>query len=97
MASLVVLECNLWLNLTDIKDTDHVALLDSPVSPGGLFGSVVDGFTQRFTEAQKSSQAMHYFLPKRAGPSTDTSRSKLPPQQQRLPHRQGPSREWSPI
>lgn len=36
MASLVVLESHLWLNLTEIKDADKTALLDSPVSPSGL-------------------------------------------------------------
>lgn len=50
-ASLVVLEPHLWLNLMDIKDTYWVALLDSSVSPTRLLGSIVDGFTQRFTEA----------------------------------------------
>lgn len=40
MANLVVHEHHLWLNLTEIKDTD-AALLDSPVSPSGLFGSAV--------------------------------------------------------
>lgn len=44
MANLVVLELHLWLNLTEIKDTDKTVFLDSPVSPTGLFGSAVDGF-----------------------------------------------------
>ncbi len=37
MASLVVLECHLWLNLTEMKDADKVPVLDSPVSPTCLF------------------------------------------------------------
>ncbi|ROL50005.1 hypothetical protein DPX16_0376 [Anabarilius grahami] len=45
MASLVVLERHLWLNLTEIKDLDKTAFLDAPVSPSGLFGSAVEGFT----------------------------------------------------
>ncbi|ROL48835.1 hypothetical protein DPX16_22354 [Anabarilius grahami] len=57
-ASLVVLECHLWLTLTEIKDTDKAVFLDSPVSPTGLFGPDVDGFPERFTAAQKLSQAM---------------------------------------
>lgn len=64
MASLIVLERHLWLNLMEIKDVDRTALFDSPVSPTGFFGSAVDGFTERFTKAQKSLQAMHHFLPK---------------------------------
>ncbi|MGL4351674.1 MAG: hypothetical protein ACRCT2_14140 [Plesiomonas shigelloides] len=51
MAILVVLEQHLWLKLMDIKDTDWVALLNSPISLACLFGSAVDGFSQRFTEA----------------------------------------------
>ncbi len=58
MASLVVLERHLWLNLTEIKEADKVPFLDSPVSPTGLFGPAVDGLAERFTAAQKSSQAM---------------------------------------
>ncbi len=45
MASLVVLELHLWLNMTEMKDADKVSFLDSPVS-----GPAVKGFAQRFTE-----------------------------------------------
>ncbi len=58
MASLVVLERHLRLNLTEMKDADKISFLDSPVSPNGLFGPAVEGFAERFTAAQKSSQAM---------------------------------------
>lgn len=61
-ANLVVLESHLWLNLSEIKDANKTVLLDSPVSASGLFGSVVDGFTECFTVAQKSSQAMRHVL-----------------------------------
>ncbi|XP_016313464.1 contactin-3-like [Sinocyclocheilus anshuiensis] len=54
MASLVVLECHLWLTLTEMKDADKIPFLDAPVSPKGLFGPAVEGFAVRFTEAQKS-------------------------------------------
>ncbi|MGL5320809.1 MAG: hypothetical protein ACRDAK_08360, partial [Aeromonas veronii] len=53
MASLVVLERHLWLNLTEIKDQDKMAFLDAPVSPSGLFGPAVEGFTEHFTAAPK--------------------------------------------
>lgn len=56
MANLVVLKCHLWLNLTEIKDDDKTAFLDSPVSPSGLFGSVVNSFAECFTAAQKTSK-----------------------------------------
>ncbi len=67
MVSLVVLERHLWLNLTEIRDAEKMAFLDSPVSPKGLFGPAVDGFAERFSEAQKTSQALRHFLPKHPG------------------------------
>lgn len=39
------------VSLMEIKDTDKTALLDSPISPLGLFGSAVDGFPECFTTA----------------------------------------------
>ncbi len=69
MASLVVLERHLWLTLTEIKDADRVSFLDAPISPSGLFGPAVEGFAERFTEAQKASQAMRHFLPKCSSPA----------------------------
>lgn len=44
--SLLVLEHHSWLNLTKIKDVEKMGLLYSPVSPSGLFGSVVDGLPE---------------------------------------------------
>ncbi|KAL1272004.1 hypothetical protein QQF64_031020 [Cirrhinus molitorella] len=35
-----------------------------------LFGPAVEGFAERFTAAQKSSQAMRHFLPKRSNSSS---------------------------
>ncbi|KAL1273696.1 hypothetical protein QQF64_026510, partial [Cirrhinus molitorella] len=35
-----------------------------------LFGPAVEGFAERFTAAQKSSQAMRHFLPKRSSSSS---------------------------
>ncbi|ROL42307.1 hypothetical protein DPX16_8186 [Anabarilius grahami] len=85
MASLVVLERHLWLNLTEIKDQDKTAFLDAPVSPSGLFGPAVEGFTERFTAAQKSSQAMRHFLPKRSSSASAPSRPRPAPAQQTKP------------
>ncbi len=62
MANLVVLECHLWLYLTEIRDHEKMAFLDSPVSPKGLLSSAMDGFAEHFTEAQ--TQVLRHFLPK---------------------------------
>ncbi len=82
MASLVVLERHLWLTLTEIKDADRVSFLDAPISPSGLFGPAVKGFAERFTEAQKASQAMRHFLHKRSSPAAAQSRPRTAPTQQ---------------
>ncbi len=78
----VVLECHLWLTMTEMKEVDKAPLLDAPVSSGSLFGPAVEGFAERFTEAQKSSQAMQHFLPKRTSSSAASSRPKPAPTQQ---------------
>ena len=75
MASLIVLERHLWLNLTEIKDADRTAFLDSPISTSGLFGPSVNGFAERFTEAQKASSAMKHFLPKRSSSASRRPKS----------------------
>ncbi|KAL0172543.1 hypothetical protein M9458_032854, partial [Cirrhinus mrigala] len=82
MASLVVLERHLWLTLTEIKDADKVPFLDAPISPTGLFGPSVEGFAERFSAAQKSSQAMRHFLPKRSSSTAAPGRPKSAPPQQ---------------
>ncbi len=82
MASLVVLERHLWLTLTEIKDADRVSFLDAPISPSGLFWPAVKGFAERFTEAQKASQAMRHFLHKRSSPAAAQSRPRTAPTQQ---------------
>ncbi len=79
MTSVVVLEHHLWLTLTEIKDADRVSFLDAPISPSGLFGPAVEGFAERFTEAQKVSQAMRHFLPKRSSPAAAQSRPRTVP------------------
>ncbi len=82
IANLVVLERHLWLMLTEIKDADKVPFLDAPISPNSLFGPAVEGFAERFTKAQKSSQAMRHFLPKRSSSAAASSRPKPTPTQQ---------------
>ncbi len=77
IASLVVLERHLWLTLTEIKDADKVSFLDASMSPSGLFRPAVEGFAEHFTEAQKASQAMRHFLPKRSSSAAAQSRPRL--------------------
>ncbi len=67
MGNLVVLDHHLWFTLTELKDSEKMALLDAPVNPSGLFGAAVETFTERFIEAQKQSKAISHFLPKRTG------------------------------
>ncbi len=61
---------------------DRVSFLDAPVSPRGLFGPAVEGFAERFTEAQKASQAMRHFLPKRSSPAAAQICPRTAPTQQ---------------
>ncbi len=82
MASLVVLKRYLWLNLTEMKGADMVPFVDFTVSPTGLFGPAVEGFAERFTATQKSSQAMRHFLPKYSNSAAASSRPKMAPTQQ---------------
>ncbi len=82
MSSLIVLECPLWLTMMEMKEVDKVPFLDTPVLSGNLFGPAVEGFAECFTEAQKSSQAMQHFLPKRTSSSAASSRPRPAPTQQ---------------
>ncbi len=79
MASLVVLERHLCLNLREIKDADKVPFLNSPVSPTSLFGPAVVGFAECFTAGRMWSQAMRHFLPKRSSSAAASSRPKMAP------------------
>ncbi len=54
----------------------------STLRSGSLFGPAVEGFAERFTEAQKSSQALRHFLPKRTSSSSASSRPRPAPTQQ---------------
>ncbi len=56
--------------------------IKSPVSPTGLFGPAVAGFAKRVTTAQKSSQAMQHFLPKRSSSAATSSHPKMAQTQQ---------------
>ncbi len=82
MSSLIVLERHLWLMMKEMKEADKVPFLDAPISSGSLFGPAVEGFAERFTEAQKSSQAMRHFLPKCTSSFSASSPPRPAPTQQ---------------
>ncbi len=48
MSTLVVQERHLWLCLADMRDTDKVRFLNSPVSQIGLFSDIVENFAPQF-------------------------------------------------
>ncbi len=58
MSTLEVQERHLWLCLADMRDTDKVRFLNSPVSQTGLFGNAVENFAQQFSAVQKQSEAI---------------------------------------
>ncbi len=74
MSTLVVQERHLWLCLADMRDTDKVRFLNSPVSQTGLFGNAVENFAQQFSAVQKQSEAISHILPRRSAVA-----STLPP------------------
>ncbi|KAL0173005.1 hypothetical protein M9458_033316, partial [Cirrhinus mrigala] len=65
MAALVAAERHLWLTLSDMKEKDRVFLLNSPLSPSGLFGDAVNTVVERDREARKQAAAFQRFLPRR--------------------------------
>lgn len=64
MATLVAMERNLWLTLSDIKEKDRVFLLDAPLAPSGLFGEAINSVVDRFQQACKQAAAFQQFLPR---------------------------------
>ncbi len=64
MATLVVQERHLWLNLADMRETDKYCFLDSPISQAGLFDDTVESFAQQFSAAQKQTEAIKHTLPR---------------------------------
>lgn len=101
MSALVSTERHLWLNLTGIKEKDRVFLLDSPVSPSGLFGDSVSTVVTRFKEVKKHEEAFVQFLPRRTqgeGPSATQPRpgpSKAREvKKQSVAERAPPRRDW---
>ncbi|KAL0152775.1 hypothetical protein M9458_052498 [Cirrhinus mrigala] len=82
-ATLTELQSTTDLALRATKATAQVPFLDAPVSPTGLFGPAVEGcFAERFSAAQKMSQAMRHSLPKRSSSAAAYDRPKSTPPQQ---------------
>lgn len=53
MGSLVGLQHNLWLTLMEMRNSEKVQLLDTLISPHGLFDDAVGSFSEKFLEVQK--------------------------------------------
>ncbi len=78
MSSLIILEHHLWLTMTEMKEADKIPFLDASVLSGSLFVPAVEGFTERFTEAQKSQTHQLFFcfqLPQICADSADSQTS----------------------
>ncbi len=66
MASMVVMEQYLWVNLADIGKKEKGFLLYAPVSPSELFGTSVETVVEKFREAKVRSAAFKTFIPRRS-------------------------------
>ncbi len=92
---------NLWLNLSNIKGKDNKFLMDSHISPSGLFGGAVNSVVKRFQESAKQAAAFQKLLPhrihisgaaKREQPQTSkTSSSHRATQKQSMAYRSPPT------
>lgn len=88
MAGMVCVERHLWLNLSGMKEKEKYFLLDSPISPPGLFGGAVGTVVERFQEVKKQSAAFHQYLPRRSGSSGKAASKGQPRPSTSSSHRQ---------
>lgn len=65
MAAMVVTERHLWLDLSSLKESDKIFLLNAPISPFGLFGNAVDEVLERFEQDKRLFPVLRQFLPRR--------------------------------
>ncbi|KAI2647884.1 ORF V: Enzymatic polyprotein [Labeo rohita] len=86
MAALVAAERHLWLTLSDMKEKDRVFLLDTPLSPSGLFGDSVNSVVDRYQEAPHEAAGQEQ-------PWPSTSSSYRDAQKQSMATRTPPHRE----
>ncbi len=86
VAGSVAAECNLWLNLTEIREKEKVFLLDEPISQSGLFGEAVSSVVDKFRSAKTQSAALKQFMPRRlrdySTPSSSLSREQSLPRKE---------------
>lgn len=59
MTAMVVKERHLWMNLSGIKERDKSFLLDTPLSPPGIFGDTVN----TVFKDKKQAAAFQRFIP----------------------------------
>ena len=88
MAGLVCVERHLWLNLSGMKEKEKHFLLDSPISPSGLFGGAVETVVGRFQEVRKQSAAFQQYLPRRSSSSRKAASKGQPRPPSSSSHRQ---------
>ncbi len=85
MAASVAAERHLWLNLTEIRETE-VFLMDAPISQSGLFGEAVSTVVDKFRSAKTQSAALKQFMPRRSRdystPSSSVSREQSLPRKE---------------
>ncbi len=66
MSTLVVQEGHLWLNQTEMRESDKHHFLDFPIPQAGLFGNTMESFTQQFSATQNQTEVVRQILPRRA-------------------------------
>jgi len=71
MSTMVVQERHLWLCLADMRESDNLRFLNSPVSQTGLFGDAVENFAQQFSAVQKQTEAIKHILPRRSAAASN--------------------------
>lgn len=75
VSTMVAQECHFWLNIAEMRDSDKVLFLDSPISQGGLYSDTVEGFALQVLAAIKHILPQHdsstsFSLPTARTPST---------------------------
>ena len=73
MASSVVIQRNLWLSLTAMRDADKTALLNAPVSKDGLFGPAVASASERFSRLEAERKHLSGHMPLQRKPPAASS------------------------
>ncbi len=64
ITGLVMVECHLWLNLTEIREKENAFFLDAPIYGSGLFGDAVNAVVDKFRAAKTQAAAFQQFMPR---------------------------------